>query len=643
MLKAMRLHCTRYIAGSPLKTSAHPMVGINKSGLPKLLGPVKTLANGGTDDKRFLLTLLILSRDLEGWVPVDLSPIESPPKVEIDMDLVKQISDLAIPFGSVKTEFEDYHLSMKSGPNGLSLDTSTVDLKLLPASGIAKAITTLGGEILIERMNEVFSTLEEIPVEPLTKIKSDLTLRRISVKKDKESKSRVFAILDYWSQCALKTLHQEIINLLKRIKADCTFDQGSRIGKVLPNPHYWSIDLTNATDRFPIVLQEAVLKHLIGEVKANAWTKILTQLPFLYQGKPIFYKTGQPMGAYSSWAVFALTHHLTVQYAAGIVGKTKYSNYMLLGDDIVIGDDDVAKSYLDVLTKLGVETSPSKTHISLHSYEFAKRWFHHGVEITGLPLHGIFNYSGPATVLNFVHTMNRNWASSHQTLLSRQEISQLLSCVIPRHKVRFETERVWESSILPHGKASHPHNFENIWLTYQHLCKEHIGCHVSTDKVISLLDQLIPMAKIKASQKAIKDTVKGVVNYQRTLIKNIASHPEFNRELLPDLPNLIQILPVVRASLAYARGAQLQLDRMEDLIGRFVEEEILDDPVVLGFDPTKMIQIDRAEARFLVHSKVPKEIKLAVKMHAEQRKKLRAMNYQQADEFLFQLLGSRTW
>jgi len=30
----------------------------------------------------------------------------------------------------------------------------------------------------------------------------------------------------------------------------------------------------------------------------------------------VFYRTGQPMGAYSSWAVFALTHHLLIRYCA---------------------------------------------------------------------------------------------------------------------------------------------------------------------------------------------------------------------------------------------------------------------------------------------------------------------------------------
>jgi len=58
------------------------------------------------------------------------------------------------------------------------------------------------------------------------------------------------------------------------------------------------------------------------------------------EGGRIKYNAGQPMGAYSSWPVFALSHHLIVQIAGQRAGfPVPYSNYMLLGDDIVLGDE----------------------------------------------------------------------------------------------------------------------------------------------------------------------------------------------------------------------------------------------------------------------------------------------------------------
>jgi len=43
------------------------------------------------------------------------------------------------------------------------------------------------------------------------------------------------------------------------------------------------------------------------------------------------------------------------------------------------------------MTKLGVDISVPKTHVSKDTYEFAKRWIKGGREITGIPLRGILN------------------------------------------------------------------------------------------------------------------------------------------------------------------------------------------------------------------------------------------------------------
>lgn len=108
------------------------------------------------------------------------------------------------------------------------------------------------------------------------------------------------------------------------------------------------------------------------------------------------------MGAYSSWAAFTLTHHLTVHWAAKICGFEigDFKSYIILGDDIVINDDKVAIRYKRIMKKLGVEISEAKTHVSKNTYEFAKRWIHRGLEISGIPLKGIINnISKPMVVL----------------------------------------------------------------------------------------------------------------------------------------------------------------------------------------------------------------------------------------------------
>lgn len=90
----------------------------------------------------------------------------------------------------------------------------------------------------------------------------------------------------------------------------------------------------------------------------------------------ISFVAGQPLGYRSSWALFALTHHLLVWCAAEQVypGK-RFDKYAILGDDIVIADSKVAQVYKTALASLQVKISESQSLIS-HSgaAEFAKRF-----------------------------------------------------------------------------------------------------------------------------------------------------------------------------------------------------------------------------------------------------------------------------
>jgi hypothetical protein len=91
------------------------------------------------------------------------------------------------------------------------------------------------------------------------------------------------------------------------------------------------------------------------------------------------------MGAYSSWASLAIVHHFIVQFCAFKVGRIGwYKNYAILGDDIVIGDADVAKKYLEVLSTLGVGVGLHKSLLSPSgtAVEFAKRTFFRGQDVS---------------------------------------------------------------------------------------------------------------------------------------------------------------------------------------------------------------------------------------------------------------------
>jgi len=90
--------------------------------------------------------------------------------------------------------------------------------------------------------------------------------------------------------------------------------------------------------------------------------------------------------------MLALTHHFIVMYCAHKVGLTRFDEYAILGDDIVIAHEAVAEVYLQVMTELGVEIN---SHKSLQSnigvFEYAKRLVGPEGEYTGAGPKGILN------------------------------------------------------------------------------------------------------------------------------------------------------------------------------------------------------------------------------------------------------------
>lgn len=66
--------------------------------------------------------------------------------------------------------------------------------------------------------------------------------------------------------------------------------------------HYYSYDLTSATDRFPAVWQRDVMSMIFDDEYGDAWIQMMTQEPFYLKGNPnpIKWGTGQPLGGKSS-------------------------------------------------------------------------------------------------------------------------------------------------------------------------------------------------------------------------------------------------------------------------------------------------------------------------------------------------------
>jgi len=107
-------------------------------------------------------------------------------------------------------------------------------------------------------------------------------------------------------------------------------------------------------------------------------------------GHKVTYAVGQPMGFKSSFNMMAFTHHFIVAYAAILAGLPTFTDYAILGDDLVLTNKDVVHHYREIMAKLGVEINKTKSLIPtdepMSSAEFCKRIVTDGEEITGMPV-----------------------------------------------------------------------------------------------------------------------------------------------------------------------------------------------------------------------------------------------------------------
>jgi len=238
-------------------------------------------------------------------------------------------------------------------------------------------------------------------------------LGRLSVVYDQAGKARVIAITSYWVQLCLKPLHRFLFNKLRELSdVDGTFNQDYPFDRLLRRnskikPTLYGFDLSAATDRLPIVLQEDILKligfnlpwrtlldidwylNFEGTAKVEPFMFDIRDIPKLDADSnkalalpfnrgnvsvdSIRYAVGQPMGALSSWAMLAITHHVIVIAASILAGKKDFKDYCVLGDDVVIANDEVAEQYLILMSSLGLSINRQKSVESKDFTEFAKK------------------------------------------------------------------------------------------------------------------------------------------------------------------------------------------------------------------------------------------------------------------------------
>jgi hypothetical protein len=154
---------------------------------------------------------------------------------------------------------------------------------------------------------------------------------------------------------------------------DGTYDQESVVEQIRQwtispdsNKEPESTDLTAATDRIPVEVQQEITSAILNTQAAEYWRTICTARTFKGpNSEDIRYNMGQPMGISSSWESMAVWNHIMCRtanlYVHGSNFDVKRARYGIVGDDVTLQGASVNFIYKFLVSTLqGVGISPLK-------------------------------------------------------------------------------------------------------------------------------------------------------------------------------------------------------------------------------------------------------------------------------------------
>lgn len=617
-IKFMRLMVTRYLCGNPILTNSEG-ISSHADGLPKAFGPILPhIRSKDQNSLRFVLTLLNVSKTIKGQGLPDFKSIIVPPSLNLS-EISDEEIDWVIQTFSLKFDqpsWTEPHISTKAGPNGQALISSIKDLQSLP-SEVLQLIVKLGGDGLETYMNQIRQLVDfEKWNQTFSSVIRDTSLiRKISLVHDPEAKCRIIGVLDYWSQTVLKPLHDQLNSCLKVFKADCTFNQESFLSKLPPQGPYYSLDLSKATDSFSVEFQERVLARLTSPEYARSWRQLIAGQEFYvpWNGTTIKYECGQPMGAYSSWPMFTLCHHIIVQIAGLRAKHPGFHDYVLLGDDIVLTDEEVVKNYKILIKSVGGSFSEQKSHVSNDTYEFCKRWIHKGVEVTGAPLRAFMSREKYAfQTQHIVDHIERRWCDPSNSMISVAMLTEFFKILghnggISQHYA----SRGFDYYLLPKEKDTEAVRDEKLIQVLNRHYYDILGCnHMTHTSEFTRLFWYQTLCHMK--NLVIERGVKSC--FQR--IQSFMTDNKLFAVLNPGIPQqegYLTILPPIRVALQNVRELQLAYDRYveqewwtaEETLSSFMKKDI-----DLAFNPESAFQYRNHEMILVKQSKLVKQFTL---------------------------------
>jgi len=219
-----------------------------------------------------LITILSLPRLSEMIPELDLSPVVTPFEGDVKEfeSFLKGYRDFVRNHKLLLRDEQQEippaipRMRMTKGPNQqVTLASSVEEAKMLINNKtLCKSLelycTNTGN-------SELYNYMVELSKEPVDHI--DTQLGKLTLVPDSLNKHRLVAIVDYWTNVLLSPLEEMVRTILRERFKRCDYLRDHSLGAARVQNHLgpsWSLDLSEWTNRFPILLQQPVVERLLG-------------------------------------------------------------------------------------------------------------------------------------------------------------------------------------------------------------------------------------------------------------------------------------------------------------------------------------------------------------------------------------------
>jgi hypothetical protein len=373
-----------------------------------------------------ILTTLNIVRMVEGLVDADIESITAKSK-PIDQELLNDFEDYVfktlVDIKPIDSDINLFNIRFnlnRNGPNGIpKIESATQEAVALFDSVLIHPFRIICQELNCQYLYDYLTSLvnsvnkEDLSNSNLQSNDQQTThLRTLARIPDKGFKTRMVAIVDFWSQLILEPIraHVQRVIEIKFGKTDFRKDQDLGVSQMvkfqqrcldrdeirfndnivkLDAKHLYFYDISSWTDRFHRDLQKIVMRKLFSPRLAEAWGQLTVHCNWYYPklNRTLKYGQGQGMGTNGSFDIATLTDHLYINY---ILDQSNYKGlfpnnecYGKVGDDLWIYDPDglIPKFYEKI--NLPINLSKSKQFVCGNSFaEFCARTFFNATDVS---------------------------------------------------------------------------------------------------------------------------------------------------------------------------------------------------------------------------------------------------------------------